>query len=90
MLSQRWKCAGLVNIQHNKAGMSEGKKAKIVSRTKKPDRETMKTALGSHRGWNKRQTMEWEMVVVLAQALAVLCVVTGEGGTPPLSGLSGR
>lgn len=50
----------------------------------------MKTALGSHRGWDKRQTMEWEVVVVLAQALGVLSVVTGEGGTPPLSGLSGR
>lgn len=34
--------------------------------------------------------MQWEVVVVLAQALGVLSVVTGEGGTPPLSGLSGR
>lgn len=87
MLSQRWKC---VNIQYNRAGsgvdmwekMKLSKGQRTLNMTKKNEEDG---DLGRHRGWDKRHSGKVEAVIVLAQALGLLSVATGEGGTP-LSG----
>lgn len=61
------------------------RKDEIVSGTEKPeyDGEMKETVHQEVKGGREREK-QWEVGVVLARALGLLSVVTGEGGTPLL------
>lgn len=60
------------------------KNGEVVSDTEKPeyDREMKETVHQEVTGGQRKREKQWEVVVVLAWALALLSVVTREGGTP--------
>lgn len=90
MLSQRWKCVtGEYTVQQSRRWGRHVGKDETVSRTRKLEHEKKNEedcALGSHRGDRVgiRESGQVEVVVVLAQALGFLSVVTGEGGDSSL------